>query len=829
MDVTDFFTGEIATELLKQLVLISAKAWKYKSIADRLIILIETIQPTIHEIQYSGVELPPHRQAQIGMLAGTLEKGKKLTERVLSSRRWNMYRQFTLAKKMEKLEKTISDFMKNQILTHILADVHQHRTNADVRFDRVERSLTGLEEQLGSMKIGGGGMITDAMKIAEATMEIETSDDCEKFGVGLEMGKRKVKKMMFNAEGGLFGISGMGGVGKTTLARDLEHDNEVRCYFENRILFLTVSQSPILDELRTRIWGFLTGCESVNNVPDWNLQYNGGVKTKKLVILDDVWTRKALDSLTSNLPSCTILVVSRSKLADPNATYDVEVLREDEAISLFCLCAFGQKTIPPGFDKDLVKKVAGECKGLPLALKVTGASLKDRPEMYWQGALQRLSKGEPADETHETRLLHHMEASLADLDETARECFLDLGAFPEDRKIPVDILINMWIEVHDLDEAVAFATLVDLSHKNLLTLGKDPRLGSTYASYYDVFVTQHDVLRDLALHLSNKGKVNRRKRLLMPKREEKLPKTWGKNCDEEYNAEIVSIHTCKICVFVAGGMDDMDWSDFDMDFPKAEVLLLNFSSDKYVLPPFLSKMTRLKVLVIINNGMSPAILRDFSMFANLSKLRSLWLERVHVPELYNTTIPMKHLHKMSLILCKINNSFDQTGVDVSSIFPKLGDLTIDHCDDLVTLPSSICKMTSLNSLSITNCPRLGELPKNLSKLQALEVLRLYACPELKALPAEICELPQLKYLDISQCVSMSCLPEDIGKLKMLEKIDMRECYISGRVKSAVSLESLRHVICDKDVAFIWEEVERAVPGLKVEAAEKCFSLDWLDE
>ena len=128
-------------------------------------------------------------------------------------------------------------------------------------------------------------------------------------------------------------------------------------YFENRILFLTVSQSPILDELRTRIWGFLTGCESVNNVPDWNLQYNGGVKTKKLVILDDVWTRKALDSLTSNLPSCTILVVSRSKLADPNATYDVEVLREDEAISLFCLCAFGQKTIPPGFDKDLVKKV----------------------------------------------------------------------------------------------------------------------------------------------------------------------------------------------------------------------------------------------------------------------------------------------------------------------------------------------------------------------------------------------------------------------------------------------------------------------------------------
>ncbi|EFH43447.1 hypothetical protein ARALYDRAFT_913090 [Arabidopsis lyrata subsp. lyrata] len=142
---------------------------------------------------------------------------------------------------------------------------------------------------------------------------------------------------------------------------------------------------------------------------------------------------------------------------------------------------------------------------------------------------------------------------------------------------------------------------------------------------------------------------------------------------------------------------------------------------------------------------------------------------------------------MSLILCKINKSFDQTGVDVADIFSKLGDLTIDHCDDLVHLTS----------------------------VQALEILRLYACPELKTLSGEICELPGLKYLDISQCVSLSCLPEEIGKLK--------------KPSSANSLKSLRHVICDTDVAFMWDEVKKVVPGLKIEAAEKCFSLDWLDE
>lgn len=71
------------------------------------------------------------------------------------------------------------------------------------------------------------------------------------------------------------------------------------------------------------------------------------------------------------------------------------------------------------------------------------------------------------------------------------------------------------------------------------------RLGSLYASHYDIFVTQHDVLRDLALHLCNKGKVNRRQRLLMPKRESELPREWERNNDDQYIAQIVSIHTGK--------------------------------------------------------------------------------------------------------------------------------------------------------------------------------------------------------------------------------------------------------------------------------------------
>ncbi|VVB05429.1 unnamed protein product [Arabis nemorensis] len=777
--------GELVTELVKQLFSISRKAFRCRGVARNLATMIGDVQPTIKEILYSGVEVSAHRQAQLRMFSETLEKCRKLTENVLKCHRWNMVRQLYHAKKMEDLQKKISIFLQGMPL-HILADVHHHRVDNEVRLNRIDRNVDSLNEKL---------------------------------GVGLELGKRKVKEMMFNLkdEGRrLIGISGMSGSGKTTLATELERDEEVRGHFGNQVLFLTVSQSPNIEELRASLWGFLTGYDGGF---DATVPKSIGETQKKLVILDDVWTRESLDQLMFKIPGTTTLVVSRSKLADSGANYDVELLKENEATSLFCLSAFDQKSVPSGFSQDLVKQVVKECKGLPLALKVIGASLKNQPEKYWEGVVKRLSRGEPADETHESRVFAQIEATLETLDLKTKDCFLDMGAFPEDKKIPLDVIINMWVEMHDLEEETAFALLVDLSNKNLLTLVKDPRLGAQYTSYYDIFVTQHDVLRDLALHLSNRGKVNRRERLFMPKRETVLPREWERNNDEPYNARVVSIHTEE--------MSTMEW--FDMELPKAEVLILNFSADNYVLPPFIAKMGKLRALVVINNGMSSACLHDFSVFTNLAKLRSLWLERVHVPELSSSTVPFKNLHKMSLILCKINNSFDQTTLDMSQLFPNLYDLTIDHCEDLVELSLTVCGITSLKSISITHCPRIKELPKNMSKLKALQLLRLYGCPELKSLPVEICELPSLKYLDISQCMSLSSVPEQIGKLRTLEKLDMRECSVSSIPSSAVSMTSLRHVICDVEALWMWEDVEKAVPGLRVEAAEKCFSLDWLDE
>ncbi|KAL3617816.1 DNA-binding transcription factor adr1 [Castilleja foliolosa] len=824
MAVTDFFAGEIATELLKQLFTIVRKSSSCRSSAEQLIEYIQELLPIIQEIKLAGNELPQHRQRQLDMFSETLFGGLELANKVLSSPRWNVYRNLRLAKKMEKLEKNVSRFMKGPVQAHVLADVHHVRVDMVERFDR-------LEWKLGAMKIGVDG---DGGCLGAAVKRVEEEDRwCEDnlvnlCGTGLEMGLMKVREMLMmkkdGKESSVVGIHGIGGIGKTTLAREICRDNEIKSYFNNRVFFLTVSQSPNVEQLRSKIWTMVSGNVIVGHgdkFPQVNLGYSVESSARTLLVLDDVWTQSVLEQLLIKIPGCKILVVSRLRFPPSvvDCSYELDLLTENEAISLFSHYAFGQTSIPLGADKELVKQVVDECKRLPLALKVIGASLKGQSEMFWTSAKNRLSRGQPVCESHEVQLLERMKLSIDYLSEKERECFLDLGAFPEDKRIPLDILLNMWVELHDIDEDDAFAVLVQLSDKNLLTLVKDARAGDKYSSYYEISVYQHDVLRDLAIHLSNAGGVNQRRRLLMPRREGGLPKEWERNIDKPFNAQVISIHT--------GEMTEMDW--LQMDCPKTEVLVLNFSSSEYFLPPFLYNMPKLRALILINYNSSNSILHNTSVFSSLANLRSLWFEKISLPLLPDTAIPLKNLQKVSLILCDISKSVTHSVVDLPLLFPRLSELTMDHCINLNEIPSSICQMQSLQSLSVTNCDSLQELPSDLGKLSSLQILRLSACPNLKKLPSGVSSLVQLKYLDISQCVNMGCLPEGIGGCKSLEKIDMRECPQMRSLPETVGfLPSLRRVICDEEISWLLKDVESCRPGL-CQVPQECFTLDWLAE
>ncbi|KAI3684774.1 hypothetical protein L6452_34000 [Arctium lappa] len=808
------------------LITITRKACLCKPSAEQLLISIEELLPIIEEIKYSGVELTATRQVQLDALSRALHDGHELAGKVLASSRWNVYKNLQLSRKMEKVEKKISRFLRGPLQAHILADVHHVRFETTERFDRLDGSNRRLEQRLGSMKIGGSG---EGWWLEGFGVKIDDEEpyECSLLKVGMELGKRKVKDMVLDRDDlVVIGINGIGGSGKTTLAREICRDDEVRSYYNNKILFLTVSQSPNVEQLRQQIWDFisdskLNGCSDI--AYQWPLQYNPwNTVTPILLVLDDVWSLPVLNQLIIRVPGCKILVVSRIKFQSDvlNATHELELLREEDAISLFCHTAFGRTSIPPGSDENLIKQIVEKCKGLPLALKVIGASLRDQSEMYWEGAKKRLSRAQPICDSHELELLNRMRLSVDYLSAKVRDCFLDLGCFPEDKKIPLDVLINIWTELHDIDEEDAFAIIVELSSKNLLTLVKDSRDGDTYSSKCEILVSQHDVLRDLAIHMSSLESVNQRRWLVMPRREDGIPKEWERNLDQPFHARIVSIHT--------GEMREMDWSK--MEFPKAEVLILNFDSTDYFLPPFIENMPKLRALVLINylNSTKTAQLHNLSVLAKSTNLRSLWFKKVTIPQLPKITLPLTNLRKISLILCKIDLK-DQSELDLSHLFPRLAELTMDHCIEMTRLPSSICQVKTLKSLSITNC-EIEELPSDLGKLLFLQILRVYACPKLKTIPSGIKNLIWLEHIDISQCVALHCLNEEIGGCVSLKEIDMRECLQIKRLpKSAAWLRSLRRVVCDDEVSWQWKEIEKEVPGLCVQVMEQNHDLEWLKE
>ncbi|XP_042493342.1 putative disease resistance protein At5g47280 [Macadamia integrifolia] len=819
MAVTDFFAGEIATELLKQLIIICKRCSFCKSSAENLRKDIEELVPIIREIKYSGVELPQVRQSQLDQFSEFLRQGLELTTKVAASSRWNVYKNLQMARKMEKLEKNVSRFLNGPMQAHILADVQHTRFESAERFDRLERRLEDLR-----LGMSEDEWLKEEVKWVGKEEEIFGLPGVD-LGIGMDMGKKKVKDMIIgNEDLRVVGICGIGGSGKTTLAREICGDNQVRSYFKDRVFFETVSQSPNVEQLKVKLWKQITGNQIYGSnvtIPQLELQFNWRFSGKALVVLDDVWSLDVLQQLIFKIPGCKTIVVSRFKYPNTviDSTYELELLREDEAMSLFCYSAFRQKTIPHTADKKMVDQIVEECGRLPLALKVIGASLRDQPQLFWTSAKNRLSRGEPLCESHEINLLKRMAITVEYLPEKVKECFLDLGSFPEDKKIPLDVLINMWVEIHDLDEEEAFAIVIELSNKNLLTLVKDARAGDICSSYHEISVTQHDVLRDLALHCSNYGSLNRRRRLVMPRREDRLPKEWERNMYQPFDAQLVSVHT--------GEMRKSDW--FQMDFPKAEVLILNFSSNEYFLPPFIDRMPNLRALILINYGTMNTVLNNLSVFVSMENLRSLWLEKITVPPLLKTNFPLRNVRKVSVILCKVNDGFNGSATDLPHVFPQLSELTMDHCVDLTELPSSLCKVHSLKSLSITNCHGLLELPAELGMLNSLQVLRLYACPALKKLPAGVWELERLKYLDIAQCVKLKGLPDGIGRLTRLEKIDMRECLqIRTLPKSLVSLRSLHHVICDEELAWLWKEM-KDMPDVHVQVPKECYNLDWLAE
>ncbi|KAI3455598.1 hypothetical protein Pfo_012261 [Paulownia fortunei] len=314
-------------------------------------------------------------------------------------------------------------------------------------------------------------------------------------------------------------IIGMGGIGKTTLARNIYVNPLIVQYFDIRA-WVTISQEYSIKGILVEVLCCQEKKESRENLTQMN-EYELADKLYKslsgrryLVIMDDMWSIEVWEKLKFFFPDnnngSRIILTSRLSNVAFDLTgshgFEMNFLDEDKSWNLLCKNVFGEESCPLELE-EIGKKIARNCKGLPLSIAVIGGLLakSEQTREYWEYIAENLNSMVNLEDNE--RCLKILNTSYKQLPVHLKPCFLYIGVFPEDSEIHVSSLIKLWVGEGFLKpvggkslEMIAQDYLKDLIGRNLILVHK---LGSNGKIK---FCKIHDLLRDLCLREAQKEK-----------------------------------------------------------------------------------------------------------------------------------------------------------------------------------------------------------------------------------------------------------------------------------------------------------------------------------
>ncbi|KAL7617810.1 hypothetical protein Lser_V15G03611 [Lactuca serriola] len=304
-------------------------------------------------------------------------------------------------------------------------------------------------------------------------------------------------------------IVGMGGIGKTTLAKVLYNEEKVKDHFELRA-WVCVSEELDVFNISKAIFQAVTGKnKDFANLDLLHVALKEELSKKRfLLVLDDVWNEdhKKWELLQSPLlvgaPGSRIIVTTRSSsvasVMDSQETYPLDVLSNEDALSLFAQHALGEKS----FDKHPTFKLLGEgmvqkCGRLPLALKALGRILKgNRNVNEWE----ELLKSEIWDIEDGSDILPALRLSYYHLPPHLKQLFAYCSLIPKDYVFDKNKLVLLWMAEGFLSQSKGNKSMELLGHEYFEELKS--RSFFQHSTDDELGYTMHDLINDLATNVA---------------------------------------------------------------------------------------------------------------------------------------------------------------------------------------------------------------------------------------------------------------------------------------------------------------------------------------